>query len=686
MPYIVHEIPYLDTRDLNLDWLLKKIRELDQRQDELEQEIIQHGALCLIKVEDYGAKGDGITDDTEAIQKCIDENPCATIFFRKGIYKITDTIHCYMEVGGQQLVLGGSTLVWGGAYNDTKAMISVTKALPDDGTGNDYSSPCRILGGNLNGQKRVGYGIEMYSYYGIVDSTKIKGFNKAGLFVGALDGSPTKSMQGKFNNLMIYQTEGNYSAEDTAAVVCVCPDNEYSQVVTNRTKVGFELRSGGNSFVNCHVTIQFYAPDSATMAEYMQTKNIYLNPDGSGITQPNNFSNCYFNMGAYLLYSEIMSRCCTNLDSCYYVWYTANHDHYFNLWRNQVDPSDPEYPIPDVPNSSYEVGLYIPVYICGGRGSDFRCNNLDVLVGDKGCVMDYFPQSQPTIVPLPDMIRINSNDRHPEAPVWSAWNWQPENTLTPLCSTSNPVTLNTYYEVGAIMLCYGGTATTSPFTTPVKVRAYEGAGVAEWTIGFESDGLTPPRLHPVIQDWHCTTNFNTLLFFIEPDPEDIEIEGIVYPCYKIYMQKTAYASYPVFCTIENDSPFIKAYIRAQANNSRVRADGTGLLQLYNRVSIPEGNDVTFHANLTPGSLNVRHICPGLFSIGLSAQATASIPINSAIVTFNNFTASPGSPIVIALPGSQNIGGNIASGDNKIINQQVIPSGAFIIIKCMITTL
>ena len=50
-------------------------------------------AVCNgISVKLYGAKGDGITDDTAAIQNCITQNPNRKIFFPKGKYRITNTI------------------------------------------------------------------------------------------------------------------------------------------------------------------------------------------------------------------------------------------------------------------------------------------------------------------------------------------------------------------------------------------------------------------------------------------------------------------------------------------------------------------------------------------------------------------------------------------------------------------
>lgn len=60
---------------------------------ELENMFADFKSSVQVSVTEYGAKGDGVTDDTTAIQNCINANGGKTIFFPSGTYVISKTIN-----------------------------------------------------------------------------------------------------------------------------------------------------------------------------------------------------------------------------------------------------------------------------------------------------------------------------------------------------------------------------------------------------------------------------------------------------------------------------------------------------------------------------------------------------------------------------------------------------------------
>lgn len=81
---------------------------------------------AVANVLDFGAVGDGVTDDTAAIQAAIDSvNQLGTVFFPAGTYKITDTLDIiYTNVWHAVNLLGvgnGSKIDWRGG--DNKSML-----------------------------------------------------------------------------------------------------------------------------------------------------------------------------------------------------------------------------------------------------------------------------------------------------------------------------------------------------------------------------------------------------------------------------------------------------------------------------------------------------------------------------------------------------------------------------------
>lgn len=123
----------------------------------------------VVNVADYGAVGDGVTDDTLAIQAAIDENPARRIFLPNGSYLVTSTI--WLKYSGQTLegeAGGGYTflqtddsystsLVWGGTAGGT-----VLKVAHHDSSvaPNSISGACvKSLRIECNGTNRAGVGM-----------------------------------------------------------------------------------------------------------------------------------------------------------------------------------------------------------------------------------------------------------------------------------------------------------------------------------------------------------------------------------------------------------------------------------------------------------------------------------------------------------------------------------------------
>ena len=477
----------------------------------------------------YGPVGNGnAAEDTAAIQKCIDENPGGTIIFGNKTYRINKTITVYGNAGGAYLLFGASTIIWEGTTSTDAVMLSVTRTSDPV-----VKSECRIIGGNFNGNRKAGICIQNDSFYTEISGCRIWDFTYAGILNGHLDSSGQQSLQAKIHDLHIYQDAGDWAATNTRCILCAAPDSQFSDIVTDRTKIAYELRCGGNSFVNCHSTISFKDPTALTSSTW-GGYHIYLNPPNSGMTQENVFTNSYFNMGKYVVYSTIASRLCTSIYNSHYTYYSSGNLTFSNPYA----------------------------VLCGGSHSDFRCDNIDIVIGEDFTVYDYFPNTpNVSVIPLPDKISINSNDRHPEGSIFSAYNLQPESTLTPIINGSNTATLNRIYYVGAILLCYGEEITVAARTSPVKLIAYNGGGRAEYDIGFEFTDNNPV---PYIMMANVTTTFNDLQLYIKDTPSTVTIEGNTYNYFPIYLAKTLYTGaggIRTFLYMDNNSPFAKCYVR-----------------------------------------------------------------------------------------------------------------------------
>lgn len=100
-----------------------------------------------ISVKDYGAKGDGVTDDTAAVQTAMGDNRGRTIYFPAGVYLLSDTL----EMDGHYLI-GDGVDQWIPAFPDQTKKEEIGTHLRFTGTGTKryemkYTSDMRTAGG-----------------------------------------------------------------------------------------------------------------------------------------------------------------------------------------------------------------------------------------------------------------------------------------------------------------------------------------------------------------------------------------------------------------------------------------------------------------------------------------------------------------------------------------------------------
>lgn len=119
----------------------------------------------MVNVRDFGAKGDGVTDDTEAIQAALQANfdrDGGTVFVPAGTYVLTDTLYLG---GNTNFVLGdGVTLKRGAAYTAMFANClgeTWQQFYNRNSSGYTGHSNIRIVGGTIDGNTRT-FGVQTH--------------------------------------------------------------------------------------------------------------------------------------------------------------------------------------------------------------------------------------------------------------------------------------------------------------------------------------------------------------------------------------------------------------------------------------------------------------------------------------------------------------------------------------------
>lgn len=210
-----------------------------------ELELIKHNTNIFVNVKSYGVVGDGITDDTIAIQTLLDTNPFSTIYFPKGNYKISSPIKT-------------------NASNDHKQNIELDKMAK---IYTDKNLECLFeLGGKGTNTEYIGTRLKQFKG-GILDATnciaaiKINGdsqsydiseveiinFTTYGIYI-------PKSSTITSSDVDIHDSyiTGKNSIDNNYGVYCERPDNKIYDMRINAVKKCIYTDAGGLFINNVH--------------------------------------------------------------------------------------------------------------------------------------------------------------------------------------------------------------------------------------------------------------------------------------------------------------------------------------------------------------------------------------------------------------------------------------------------
>lgn len=204
-----------------------------------------------INVKQFGAKGDGTTDDTEAIQKAIDSGLSKNIIFPLGTYGISKTITTKaLDKDRVMLDLSLSTIKALDTFS-TADNVYMIELGADVASTTINTREDNTRGGIINGtidanNGRVYGGIKATGPLQLVRSITTRNCRYNGLYVPN-PSSRVPSSDGYFENIRILST--NY---DGIGALIEGYDNVFYLISTAGYKTGIKNMGGGNYFIKCH--------------------------------------------------------------------------------------------------------------------------------------------------------------------------------------------------------------------------------------------------------------------------------------------------------------------------------------------------------------------------------------------------------------------------------------------------
>ena len=251
----------------------------------------------------HGVVGDGVTDNSTAIQSLIDNNPNKTLYFPNGTYLLSKSIITsanyqnsvqlkldkYAILKADSNFTGDYVIELGGKDTVNQSMYNIGVLYGLDGGIIDCNNVCG--------------GIFVYGISPTVTNTEIR--NCATIGIKLPNGVHNGSADAYISNIHIF---GNNDV-DTIGVDCEAADNTIQDVKTYKTQIGIKITGGANYIRNIHC---LYSNDDLTnynssIAFYIKSWNnslyqCYSDQFSTGFYIDGNYRNYFYT--PYIFYYE----------------------------------------------------------------------------------------------------------------------------------------------------------------------------------------------------------------------------------------------------------------------------------------------------------------------------------------------------------------------------------------------
>lgn len=297
----------------------------------------------MINVKFNGAKGDGVTDDTTAIQTLIDNNPHKTLYFPAGDYKISSPL--VIKAGNDYQVdlnIDKNARIF--ASETVDALLTVGETAGGAYTRYAQGGQVNITGGQFDGTNVDGEVIRLNSAQ---KETRLLFVTVRHVQAGSIgiqingDGSSDSILQ----NVIV---QGDGSEYDATGVELNAHDNKITGLYCQKLKRGIHINSGGNFLRNFHVLGSW---DASTVTSAMFNDCVGIEVD----TQDQFFTDIYLDTMATGI--KVKSSARVHIKGLAYFFWTlpsGNVTTLFNYTGSDctIKLSDAWIQIPNNPNGT----------------------------------------------------------------------------------------------------------------------------------------------------------------------------------------------------------------------------------------------------------------------------------------------------------------------------------------------